>query len=233
MAELDEAIDTIADSIAQTGALTFEASRRYDEMFQTFRRVLEDALDAQPTMTDAARVAMSMVDTASRAIQSNFPNPQHRDCCDQCSACCNLFVSVPPGVTGLIADHIRKTFTPEQQADLLQRLVNAAVTIEQSTATAEVRVRCPLLGDDNRCTIYEIRPLSCRAFTSSDARKCHRMVFGTPEERTTTIDQDPGHYRLHIEATDALQQAAARRNLNPRQKGFVHALLDQLSPVAT
>ena len=58
MAELDEAIDTIADSIAQTGALTFEASRRYDEMFQTFRRVLEDALDAQPTMTDAARVAM-------------------------------------------------------------------------------------------------------------------------------------------------------------------------------
>lgn len=230
MAELDDAIDKISQSIATTGALTCEASRRYDEMFQTFRRELEHALDAQPTVADAARLAMSMVDTASKAIASSFPNPQHHDCCDQCSACCNLFVSVPPGVTSLIADHIRKTFDHREQTDLLARLKNAAAIIEQSKTTAEVRVRCPLLGEDNRCSIYDVRPLSCRAFTSSDAGRCHRMVFGDDSERATTIDQDPGHYRLHIEATDALQQTASRRNLNPRQKGFVHALLDQLDP---
>ena len=107
-------------------------------MFQTFRRELEHALDAQPTMADAARLAMSMVDTASKAIASSFPNPQHHDCCDQCSACCNLFVSVPPGVTSLIADHIRKTFDHREQTDLLARLKNAAAIIEQSKTTAEV-----------------------------------------------------------------------------------------------
>lgn len=229
MTKLDDALDRISQDIAQTGALTSEASRRYEEMFAVFRAELEDALDTCPSMEDAAKTTFAMVEGAANALQSSFPNPHPRACRDQCSACCHLFVSTPPGVARLIAQHIRETFDADAQATLLDRIKTAAAEIEQASSTTEVRVRCPLLGDDERCTIYEVRPLSCRAFTSSDASLCHAMVFGDEQQQKTRIDQDAGHYRLHIEATDALQQLAAKRNLDPRQRGFVHGLLDHLT----
>lgn len=229
MTKLDDALDRISQDIAQTGALTSEASRRYEEMFTVFRSELEHALDACPSMEDAARTTFAMVEGAANALQSSFPNPHPRACRDQCSACCHLFVSTPPGVARLIAQHIRETFDADAQAILLDRIKTAAAEIEQANSTTDVRVRCPLLGDDERCTIYEVRPLSCHAFTSSDASLCHAMVFGDAQQQKTRIDQDAGHYRLHIEATDALQQLAAKRNLDPRQRGFVHGLLDHLT----
>lgn len=229
MTKLDDALDRISQDIAQTGALTSEASRRYEEMFTVFRSELEDALDASPSMEDAARTAFAMVEGATRALQSSFSNPHPRACRDQCSACCHLFVSTPPGVARLIAEHIHETFDADAQTALLERIKTAATEIEQASSTSEVRVRCPLLGDDERCTIYDVRPLSCRAFTSSDASLCHAMVFGNEQEQKTRIDQDAGHYRLHLEATDALQQLAAKRKLDPRQRGFVHGLLDHLT----
>jgi Fe-S-cluster containining protein len=229
MAALDDAINQISEDIAETGALTREASRRYDEMFENFRRELDHALDLAPTMADAALAAMSITQTASTAIRENFPNQTPLGCREGCSACCHLFVSVPPGVTALIADHIRKTFSSADLTALQQRLQSAAQEIEQATTTSEVRARCPLLDANDKCSIYDIRPLSCRAFTSTDAGCCNAMVFGAPEQQQTEIPQDPGHYRLHIEATDALQQLAAKRERDPRQKGFVHALLDRLA----
>jgi hypothetical protein len=33
-------------------------------------------------------------------------------------------------------------------------------------------LRCPLLGDDHRCRIYDHRPSSCRAWASLDAKAC-------------------------------------------------------------
>lgn len=54
------------------------------------------------------------------------------------------------------------------------------------------------------------------------------MVFGDERQRMDRIDQNPGHYRLHLEATEAFQDAAKARGLDGRQMGLVHALLDQL-----
>lgn len=228
MVKLDDAIDRITSDISQTGALTAEASRRYEEMFPGFRAELARVLEQAPTMADAAKAAMMLVDAASRTLRDSFPHQPHCDCRDGCSACCHLFVAVPPGVTSLIADHIRKTFPPDEQQALLERLGQAARIIEQAKTTSEVRARCPLLGADERCTIYDVRPLTCRAFTSSSAPRCQTMVFGDEQQRKDRIDQNPGHFRLHLEATEALQDAARVRGLDGRQKGFVHALLDKL-----
>ncbi|NIY76028.1 YkgJ family cysteine cluster protein [Thalassospira sp. HF15] len=228
MTKLDDAIDRVSRNIAQTGALTKEASRRYEQMFADFRVELDRTLDASETLADAAQATMAMLEQASNLLRDSFPNPQPRACRDQCSACCHLFVSVPPGVTELIASHIKATFTAAQTNALLDRLRVAANEIEQFTKTNEVRARCPLLDEQDRCSIYDMRPLTCRAFTSADAGLCHAMVFGDSAQQTARIDQDPGHYRLHIEATEALQNLATRRGLEGRQKGFVHALLDRL-----
>ena len=228
MTKLDDAIDRVSRNIAQTGALTTEASRRYEQMFADFRTELDRALDAADTLADAAGATMAILEQASNLLRQSFPNPHPRACRDQCSACCHLFVSVPPGVTDLIAAHITATFTAPRIDALKDRLRSAATDIEQYTKTADVRVRCPLLDEQDRCSIYAIRPLTCRAFTSANAGLCHAMVFGDSAQQSTRIDQDPGHYRLHIAATEALQNLATRRGLNGRQEGFVHALLDRL-----
>jgi Fe-S-cluster containining protein len=228
MTKLDDAIDRVSRNIAQTGALTTEASRRYEQMFADFRTELDRTLDAAETLAEAAKATMVMLEQASRLLRDSFPNPQPRACRDQCSACCHLFVSVPPGVTNLIATHIAATFTSPQTKALIDRLHIAAHQIEQFSKTSDVRARCPLLDDRDRCSIYDMRPLTCRAFTSADAGLCHAMVFGDSTQQTARIDQDPGHYRLHIEATEALQNLATRRGLDRRQEGFVHALLDRL-----
>ncbi|HCK19749.1 MAG TPA: YkgJ family cysteine cluster protein [Thalassospira sp.] len=228
MTKLDDALDRISRDIAQTGALTTEASRRYDQMFADFRTELDRTLDTSTSLADAANATMALLEQASTLLRESFPNPAPRACRDQCSACCHLFVSVPPGVTDLIAADIKATFTPPEQQALLDRLRTAASEIEKFTKTSDVRVRCPLLDENERCSIYAVRPLTCRAFTSSDAGLCHAMVFGDTTQQSTRIDQDPGHYRLHIEATEALQNLATRRGLNDRQEGFVHGLLDRL-----
>ena len=65
MTKLDDALDRISQDIAQTSALTSEASRRYEEMFTVFRSELEHALDASPSMEDAARTTFAMVEGAA------------------------------------------------------------------------------------------------------------------------------------------------------------------------
>ncbi|MCC9625785.1 YkgJ family cysteine cluster protein [Thalassospira sp. MA62] len=230
MTKLDDAIDAVTGDIAQTGALTAEAARRYDEMFTDFRAQLDDVLDQADTLADAAHAAMQLVDRASSAIRSNFPNQPHRDCKAGCNACCHLFVSIPPGILDLVSHHIDDTFDADKKAALIERLETAARQIETASKTSEVRARCPLLDPSDKCMVYDVRPLSCRAFTSPDVRRCNAMVFGDNGSSDIRIDQDPGHFRLHIEATEALQMAATRRGLDGRQQGFVHALLDRLAP---
>jgi Fe-S-cluster containining protein len=50
----------------------------------------------------------------------------------------------------------------------------------------EARVPCVLLGEDGRCTVYEVRPLRCRAFHSCSESICREAFRGesdrAPEE---------------------------------------------------
>lgn len=230
MANIDKAIEKITDDIAQTGALTAEATRRYETMFATFKSELSKELNNAENLGEAARHAMLILDEATHAMRTSFPHQPKRDCRDGCSACCHLFVSVPPGVIELVTDYIHNTFSKDEQDALIPRLKTAAAKIETAKTITEVRARCPLLDRQDRCSIYPVRPLSCRAFTSSDVSRCHAMVFENDQQTEISIGQDPGHFRLHVEATKALEHTAVKRGLDGRQKGFVHALLDRLAP---
>lgn len=227
--EIDAQINRLANDIATVGALTSEVARRYEGLFSSFQQGLTDVLKQASSMSEAALATMRLVDAAAGAMQSSFPNPPKYDCRDGCDACCHLFVAVPPGVVPLVAEHIEANFTQEQQAALHQRLVAAAETIEQADNPLWARARCPLLGEDGRCTIYSVRPLACRAFTSKSAARCHSFVFETPPEAGGSVDQNPAHYRFHLEASKALSLAARARGLPTHQTGFVQTLLAELT----
>jgi Fe-S-cluster containining protein len=65
-------------------------------------------------------------------------------------------------------------------------------------------LRCPHLGEDNLCTVYEQRPAVCRSYTA-DAL-CEAIAAPTLEER---VQRYLAHFQLEGEAA-AVQESGCR-----------------------
>jgi len=215
----------VAADIAEVGSLTRSLAKRYEGLFTRFGAVLLDTLYGAETMAGAARSAMAMADAASASFRDNFPNQPVYACRSACAACCHLFVAVPPGIAEAIAIHIAATFSTAERTALMTRLDEAAAAAAAVEEPIKLRRRCPLLGEDDRCSVYEVRPLTCRAFTSTSVSRCQQIAFD-PAFATAGVVQNAALYRIHMEATSALQETARRRGLPADQKGLARALLD-------
>ena len=224
----EQAADRIVADISEVGELTRVVAQRYEGMFATFQSVLNEALRDAETMESAALTAMALADAAVDSVRANFVGQPVFACSKGCSACCHLFVAVPPGITEAIAAHIEMTFAGEERADLILRLRHAVAETEKASAPHQLRMPCPLLGDDGACSIYSVRPLSCRSFTSVSRQRCEDMVFGRGVG-AAGVDQNPARYRIYEQATRGLQQAARERGLPSQQQGLSSALLAQLA----
>jgi Fe-S-cluster containining protein len=223
-----DAIDFVSENIAEVGTLMRTLSTRYEGIFGNLRGALGVALERSPTIADAARDAAAIADAASAGFRDHVPNQPSTACSSGCAACCHLYVQVPPGVAEVMVDHISTHFTPVEQEALHARLTVAAAAANAAGEPRHLRLRCPLLGADDRCTVYEVRPLSCRAFTSRSLARCQEVVFGDPISGLG-VEQVAGHFRIHMEATSALEQAARQRGLPAEQKGLAQALLDEMA----
>jgi Fe-S-cluster containining protein len=225
-ARTQQAIDYVSDDIAEVGALMRGLSGRYEAIFSNLGAALSVALEQSATMADAFRDAAAIAEAASSSLRDNIPNQPATACTAGCSACCHLYVQVPPGTAAAMATHILTTFAPGDRAALHDRLTVAAAAVAAADP-ARLRLRCPLLGADDRCTVYEVRPLSCRAFTSRSVARCHDVVFGEVPAGAG-VEQNAAHFRIHLEATSALEQAARLRGLQDAQRPLAQALLEAM-----
>lgn len=219
--------DRIMHDIAAVGELTRLAAERYDGVYVSLRAAMMEALSQAADLGDGARAVMDMADAAAGAIMEHYPNQPVRACRAGCDACCHLHVMIPPGIAEAIAAYLTERLEPEALLTLrgeLRKAADAAAGLADPSALVH---RCPLLGADGLCTIYDVRPLTCRAFTSRSAAACRSMVFD-PESAVTTITQNPAQFRVYVEATGALEQAARLRGLSAQQKGLSAALLEVL-----
>jgi Fe-S-cluster containining protein len=221
-----QAIDFVADEIEGVGTLMRSLSGRYEAIFTNFRAACDVTLAQAGTLAEAARDVSAIVDAASASLRAHIPNQPAMACSSGCSACCHLHVQVPAGIATMMVAHIAAQFSSERRDALHQKLLDAAAAAGAAADPAQLRRRCALLGDDNRCSVYEVRPLTCRAFTSKSVARCHDVVFGEVAAGSG-VEQNAAHYRLHMEATFALEQAARNRGLPDAQKGLAQALLDE------
>src|SRR5262245_41107697 len=90
-------------------------------------------------------------------------------CREGCSLCCWLRIDVFAHEVFLLAHHIRSHFTADELANLMARLAAHAEEITPLTPFehATRNVQCPLLID-GRCSVYAVRPHSCRRHHSQD-----------------------------------------------------------------
>lgn len=221
------AVDRMTSEIMSVGEQTRQVAERYEGIFLELRLTLKDELSRAASLADCARAAMAIADAAASAFMSHFPHQPRRDCRAGCDACCHLYVMIPPGVAEAIGEFLAERLDPAALADLRVELETVAAAAAAVADPSRLRRRCPLLGPDGLCTIYEVRPLTCRAFTSKSAAACRSLAFD-PDGAVSTIAQNPSHFRVYIEATGALEQAALSRGLPAHQTGLAAGLLTVL-----
>ena len=226
------ATEHMVAEIEALGEQTRLALQRYEAVFPALGEAMSREIASHDNLADAALAVMAIADAAAAAFQAHFPNPPVLACRAGCDACCHLHVMVPPGVAEAMARHLVTHLAPPALDALKAELQKAVEAAQGLPDPSKLHYRCPLLGIDGLCTVYEVRPLTCRAFTSKSAAACRSLVFD-PRSSVSSIPQSPSHFAVYVEATKALETEARTRNLPSRQRSLPAALLESLSDLAT
>ncbi|HEY3920132.1 MAG TPA: YkgJ family cysteine cluster protein [Stellaceae bacterium] len=129
-------------------------------------------------------IATSIVPEAEHTI-ADFAAEADIQCRAGCSFCChqNVDVTIPEAI--LVALRLAKDDAPRAAAVLEAADLFKDLDDEQRVATGRP---CPLLVDD-RCSIYAVRPITCRSCTSPDAKRCEEAKrLAEAGEQTLAIE---------------------------------------------
>lgn len=224
--------------------MTDDASRRLPMVGQAPRTIstryspdvlttiaLDEAALLGPIVGRDVKGAMDAATMASfRAMQSmqtamhDEPPEMPIACCRGCSTCCQAKVLVVAPEVLRIGDHLRKTKSAEDLAELIERIREADMKTRglSRAARAETHVSCPLLDADGGCSIHDVRPLVCRSWTSYDAGACE-SYWQDPGERLTP-PQWPVGYEVAQAILAGLGKACIDQGLDGVPLEFIAAL---------
>jgi Fe-S-cluster containining protein len=126
------------------------------------------------SLVDAAADLSGYADRAIAIVREEY-RPS-LDCREGCSYCCRkpgVLVTVPELLR--VLERVRGTFDEETIAALRGR---ARAYVEQLAGRSfndptDESMPCPLLIDE-RCSVYEVRPLTCRGYNSTSVDACRR-----------------------------------------------------------
>jgi Fe-S-cluster containining protein len=128
-----------------------------------------------------------------------------------CTWCCYFTVDVRAVEVFGILDFVERSFTAEEKARVYAEVrANAAALRDSDESTRETRnVKCPFLNA-GRCTIYAVRPQTCRNYHATNAAGCQQS-YEDPENSDIDPDFAPWVYQAggaHVEAfSTALRDA--------------------------
>lgn len=128
-----------------------------------------------PTLERAVELAQSAMAATARLAEGLLARaPSGSVACKAgCDHCCYQGVGVTPPEALAIADHLRRTRSPEELARITAHLADSREKTRALTFAERFSPQhpCPFL-EAAHCTIYDVRPLSCRGMNSLDADDC-------------------------------------------------------------
>jgi Fe-S-cluster containining protein len=129
----------------------------------------------------AAESAAALADAASAEARARQPPRPAKACREGCAWCCFKTVGTAVPEVERIVAYLRGRLSEQQLAALKARVQELAARRRalKYDRWAAARLPCALL-DETRCSIYPVRPLTCRGFNSSDARACERSYRERP-----------------------------------------------------
>jgi len=107
-------------------------------------------------------------------------------CAAGCHYCCHVHVDATLAEVSAVARYVRENFDGAFVERLAAQVARVGELDHDARWTA--KIPCALLGQDGRCTIYEVRPLRCRAFHSYSLDACREaFAGGEPDLETSHV----------------------------------------------
>lgn len=174
--------DTPASTTVDTLHVTLDAQKTEEVLescFTLFTGFLHD--------NDEDR-ALENISSASVLIFNSFQIDTPVACGKGCSFCCYQPVGINLAEARTIALHL-STLPADIQTDSLKRLkkMNNVPVEKYAPSGLNKRFPCPFLHEDSSCRIYDVRPLSCRRYSSLSVETCKRLYEGDASARHAAI----------------------------------------------
>ncbi len=176
-------------------------SSRFDKLNLFTRQSVKNAVRSQDPnqLVQATKNVHSLVDREIVAIHEQAAKDGVAPACQPgCSFCCHRLVAATlPEVIG-IADYVSANFSVAEREELSLRAEASAQTnasfwrLDSQFATGA----CAFLNE-GQCTIYEARPLSCRARNSTGANSCRDFFLEGRGEQKGVLDEQAGLAELN------------------------------------
>jgi len=161
---------------------------------------------------------VQMVDAVFDRVKKEFPKEVF--CREKCSDCCYAIFDLTLIEALYLNDKFLKKFTGKEKNDLIEiagktdrvltkmkrdafrDVKNGSDELDIVGKMSQERVRCPLLGENNLCVMYENRPITCRVYgiptsTAGVSHICGRTNFiqGQPYP---TLNMDKIYTQLQL-----------------------------------
>jgi Fe-S-cluster containining protein len=161
---------------------------------------------------------VQMVDAVFDRVKKEYPKEVF--CREKCSDCCYAIFDLTLVEALYLKDKFLKSFSGKEKNDIIEiaaktdrvltkmkrdaykQVKNGADQLDIIGKMSQERVRCPLLGEDNLCVLYENRPITCRVYgiptsTAGVSHICGRTNFvqGQPYP---TLNMDKIYTQLQL-----------------------------------
>ena len=171
------------------GALE-RAQERADRVTAAVDMLSEARLRAAAKAARGSRKKLVWLQRAADVVVNAVNETRASACKGGCDHCCHIAVAVSEAEADAIAaaTGISREANPVGGQTVLQSLLDGSdeVAAERRELANDRHSgsRCPFLGRDSRCRVYEVRPLNCRLHfsLSDDDRPCR--LSGTEGGRT-------------------------------------------------
>jgi Fe-S-cluster containining protein len=132
-------------------------------------------------------------------------------CAEGCAWCCYKRVGTAVPEVLRIVEYLKQNRSAAELDEVRERVLRLDERRRtMNDAWAAARLPCSLLVGD-RCSVYPVRPLTCRGYNSSDARSCERVV--KRREHTEVPVYGP-QQRLATMVLDGLRAGLTESRLN-------------------
>jgi Fe-S-cluster containining protein len=145
-----------------------------------------------------------------------------------CFWCCYFSVDVRPVEVFRILQFMEQALTAEDRARIRQQISSnqrQLANVDRDTR-ARLNVRCPFL-DQGRCSIYTVRPQTCRNYHATNVAGCQRS-YEHPEDLGIDPEFAPLTYQIGMAHVDGFSKAMAAAGYDHRayemNAALAHAL---------
>jgi len=196
--------------------------------FGLFKRQIQQTASARLATASApsAAAALAVQQLAEATLAAHRQDDSLIACGPGCGHCCIVNVAVLEPEVAAITDHIQQQYTREELAELKDQAedLRSQVFGLDDDERMLLQRSCLFLDQEKSCRIHPVRPLLCRALTSTDADRCREAIAMAALGETPTILANLFQQQLFHQAFYGLASALEEQGRDPRSITLTEAI---------